>query len=106
MFFKNYKQHNQKKYPRESLFWEYDMKKFDWNDMKNIVIQRTIERGRIEDFYAILNLYGINSVKETIRQIPYLNSKDLSFVCTVFDLNKEELKCFIKKQSTNQHWNS
>ena len=105
MFFKDYKSHH-KAQIRESLLWEYDLKNFNWQEMRSVVIQRVIERGRLDDFYAILNLYGPKRVKESIKQIPYLNLKDLSFVCSVFNLEKENLKCYLKQQSTIQHWNS
>jgi hypothetical protein len=105
MFFDNYKSH-QKSQVRESLLWEYDMNQFDWENMQILVVQRVIERGRMDDFYAILNRYGPTGVREAIKQIPYLNPKDLSFVCSVFKIKKETLKCYTKQQSTIQHWNS
>lgn len=105
MFFDNYKLHQQAQI-RKTLFWEYDMDRFNWQNMRNIVVQRVIERGRTNDFYAILNMYGLDGVKEAIRQIPYFNPKDTSFVCSVFELKKEELKCYTKQQSNNQHWSS
>lgn len=105
MFFDNYKSH-QNAQIREALLWEYDLDQFNWEDMRILVVQRVIERGRMNDFYAILNLYGLTGVRDAIKQISYLNPKDLSFVCSVFNLKKEDLKCYTKQQSTIQHWNS
>lgn len=39
-----------------------------------------IERGRMDDFYAILNMYGLDGVVESIKDIPVLSAKDMSFV--------------------------
>lgn len=105
MFFDNYKLYP-KAQIRKTLLWEYNLDQFNWTDMRIVVVQRVIERGRIEDFYALLNLYGPNGVNDAIKQIPYLNPKDLSFVCSVFNLKKEDLKCYTKQQSRIQHWNS
>ena len=69
MFFDNYKLHRQAQI-RETLLWEYDMTRFNWHDMRSIVVQRVIERGRINDFFAILNLYGLDGVKEAIKRFP------------------------------------
>lgn len=91
---------------RPSLLWEYDLEKFDWQQMRNEVVQRVLERGRIDDFYAILNLYGMEGVKAALREIPYMNDKDMNFACVAFDLRKEELKCYTRKQSIPLHWNS
>ena len=41
MFFDNYKSY-QKAQVRESLLWEYDMDRFDWEDMRTIVVQRVM----------------------------------------------------------------
>ncbi len=105
MFFDNYKLYKDAKI-RNSLLWEYDFDKIDWQQLKDVIIHRVIERGRMNDFYAILNLYGIDGVKEAIKRIPFLNPKDMAFVCSIFDIKKEDLKCYSRKQLKNQHWNS
>lgn len=91
---------------RPTLLWEYDLSNFDWQKMRNEVVQRVLERGRMDDFYAILNLYGVEGVKAALREIPYMNDKDMNFACVAFDLRKEELKCYTRKQSMPLHWNS
>ncbi len=105
MFFDNYNLHQKAKI-RRTLLWDYNTDKVNWQDIRIVVVQRVIERGRPDDFYALLNLYGPEGVKEAIKKIAYLNAKDLSFVCSVFNLKKEDLKCYTKQQSTIQHWNS
>lgn len=105
MFFDNYKLHQSSKI-RNSLLWEYDIDRFNWEEMRTLVVQRVIERGRMDDFYAILNIYGLSGVKDAIKQISYLNPRDLSFVCSVFNLKKENLKCYSNQQLKIQHWNS
>jgi len=56
---------------RESLFWEFNMEEMDFELMKPVIVQRVIERGRLNDFYAILNLYGLEEVKNTIKKLNY-----------------------------------
>lgn len=101
MFFKDYKKHPEATV-RHTLLWEYDLEQFDWQNMRTVVVQRVIERGRMQDFYAVLNLYGLKGVREAIKNIPYLNLKDQSFVCAVFGIKKEELACYNKTQLANQ----
>ena len=56
MLFVDYKKHDIKEVnPR--LFWEYDLSDLNYQDMRNVVVERVIERGWTDDFYAILNLY-------------------------------------------------
>ena len=105
MFFDDYPLHKDAKL-RKSLLWEVDRSNIDWQGMRDLIVQRVIERGRPDDFYAILNKYSLKEVKEAIKNIPYLNPRDIAFVCTVFHLDKNELKCTISKRLKNQHWSS
>ncbi|MDR3654038.1 MAG: hypothetical protein P4L34_13845 [Paludibacter sp.] len=105
MFFDNYKKHSDAQL-RPSLLWEYKLEYFDWNSMRETVLQRVVERGRTDDFYAALNLYGLEGFKEGIKNIPSLSKKDMIFVSTVFGIKKQELKCYTQKQLHQKHWNS
>ena len=86
---------------RHSLLWEYDLTGFDWQYMRALVVERVIERGWDEDYYALFALYeGIEGVRKIIRdEVLLLSDKDIAFVCAAFNLKKEELKCYIRKQS-------
>lgn len=105
MYFKEYKKYKSATI-RESLFWEFNRDEVDMYLMKSTIIQRVIERGRINDFYAILNIYGPKEVKKTITELSYLSDRDIAFVCAIFQLKKTDLKCYLKKQSAVTHWNS
>lgn len=81
-----------------SLLWEYDLSDFDWWKSRKIVVQRILERGWLEDYYAGFNLYGgIEGFREIIKEIPFLSPRDINFACIVFDLKKEDLKCYTRK---------
>jgi len=84
----------------KAILWDYDLSSFDWTAMRRIVVQRVIERGREEDYLAIFHLYGgIEGVRQIImNEVPWLSPKDMSFVCRIFDLKKEELKCYTRAQ--------
>lgn len=88
------------------LLWEYNLEKVDYSSMRNVIVQRVIERGWPEDWYFILNQYGIDGVKSAIVELPYLNDKDMNFVSHQFDIPLTTLKCYIKKQSAISHWTS
>ena len=83
--------------PNKALLWEYDINTFDWQKSKRLVVQRVIEMGTPEDFFAAFDLYGgINGVREIVKSVPYLNDLNIHFVCTLFNLNKE-IKKFVNK---------
>jgi hypothetical protein len=89
---------------RRGLLWEYDISSFDWDAMRGVIVERVIERGREEDFYAIFQLYeDVEGVRKIIKDdVPYLSNKDISFVCAIFNLKKEELKCYARKLSRRE----
>lgn len=74
--------------------------------MRNIVVQRVIERGWRNDWNAALNLYGIEGTREAIKQLPYLNKKDMHFVSTIFKILLTDMKYYTKKQLEQAHWSS
>ena len=88
------------------LLWEYDLSDFDYQSMRNIVVQRVIERGWPNDWYFMLNYYGMDRVKSTIKDLLYLNDKDMNFVSHQFGIPLKTLRCYEKKQSLRQHWDS
>jgi|SRR5687768_4362591 hypothetical protein len=88
------------------LLWEYNTKEIDFLKMRNLVVQRVVERGWPNDWYFILNTYGIEGVKAAIQDIAYLNDKDMNFVSVLFNIPLTSLKCYEKKQSQPQRWNS
>ena len=89
-----------------ALLWEYDLQEFDWQAARTLIVQRVIERGHPEDYYAAFDIYGgIDNFREAIKAIPYLSPIDINFVCSIFNLKKEELKCCKHRQSSQRHWN-
>lgn len=89
-----------------SLLWEYDLSHFDWWKSRKIVVQRILERGWLKDYYAAFHLYGgIEGFREIIKEIPYLSPKDMNFACIAFNLKKEELTCYTRKQLREQLFN-
>jgi hypothetical protein len=105
MYFSDYKQHPVTAV-KSSLLWEYDLTNFDYQAMRRVVVQRVIERGWPNDFYAIFNLYGEDGVKQAIKELPYLNAIDMNFVSVVFDIPLNQLQCYEKRPLRPQHWNS
>ena len=96
-------------YPKQtispSILWEYDTTspEWDWNDMATRVVQRVIQYGDTQDYYAMLQIYGgFEGVKEIVKEIPELNPRDLNWACFLFNLKKEETKCYTRKSSRKE----
>lgn len=100
MFFNENTKYNNAKIDKR-LLWEFNVDDdFEWQNMKHLVVQRVIEQGKKEDFYALFNLYGgIEGVKNIIKEIDFLSKKDMNFVSIIFNIRKESLKCYSKMLS-------
>jgi len=90
------------------LLWDVDQSTIDWLAMRKFVVRRVIERGGMNDFYALFKLYGgVEGVKEIIRELPaLLSARDEALVLALFDLQKEELQCYKRRQSRDAYLNS
>lgn len=49
MSFSDWEQKSKDAKVSESLLWEYDLSRFDWYDMRTVVVPRVIERGWLKD---------------------------------------------------------
>ena len=95
----------------KGLLWDVNtsnMTDQDWQDMKLLVVQRVIELGDENDYYAIFKLYGgPKGVRDIIKQIrSAFSPKNEAFVRTIFNLKKEDLICYERKRLREIHLNS
>ena len=81
-----------------SLFWDIDISKLDWNRHKQLIVERVIQRGTLSAIKEVTEHYGIRELKSIIRQIPYLEKRDIAFVNIYFDIPLKELKCYTRKR--------
>lgn len=98
MIFSDWRQKSKGLQISRTLLWEYDLTRFDWLRFRVIVMQRVVERGTMNDFYAAIRLYGeIAKVPSIIKEIPTLSDIDMNFVCPVIGLKKEQPGCCTRK---------
>lgn len=91
------------------LLWDVDLKNFDRQKGRAIVVLRVIERGTMEDFYTLFRMYGgIKGVRKIIKNniLHFRYPQDLAFVCMAFDLKEEEMECYKRKLLREAYLNS
>jgi hypothetical protein len=90
------------------LLWDMDLEKFDLQKGKAIVAERVAERGTLEDFYTMFAMYGgVEKVREIYKnEVRHIDAYALPFICAAFDLKKEEMNCYIRKQLREKLLNS
>lgn len=90
---------------RRELFWDIDLKDFDYEQNKKLIIERVMNYGTVSEFRTILRHYGYDTVRHEIKKAGNLEPKTLEFVLSYFNLPKQSLRCYTKKQLNQAHWN-
>ncbi len=87
-----------------ALFWDVDLKKFDFKKYSIQVIDRVLMNGNIKDWVEIKNFYGLDKIKEIALQLRYLDKLTLNFCSWYFNIPKEKFRCYNTQQSVKEHW--
>jgi len=90
---------------RRELFWDIDFANLNLEKHKRLIIERVITLGNLEEFRQLLVIYKTEIIRQTIMELGYLDPKTMNFVISFFEIDKNQLRCYTKKQSTQQHWN-
>jgi hypothetical protein len=86
-------------------FWDFDYNKIDWQKSHKTVIARILERGGKSEWQELILFYGKQKVLTAIQnEIVFLPDYTIEEVCAYFNLKKETLLCYIRKQSKPGHW--
>ncbi|MFT4022791.1 MAG: hypothetical protein QM664_03280 [Flavihumibacter sp.] len=87
------------------LFWDQRYDEIDWVGGYRNIIARVIERGRQSDWQEMLRFYGhANIINALLHEIKYLPDFAIEDACNYFNLRKEDLLCYTRKQSRKEHW--
>lgn len=87
------------------LFWEYNLERTDWQRDSLGIIERVLERGTHEEWTELVRFYGLEKVKHILKdEIRFLFDEVMEDACSFFDVKKEDLLCFKRKQTHPGHW--
>jgi hypothetical protein len=67
----------------QQLLWEYDLDTFNYVKSYKIVIERVLERGTLEQWREMVQLYPREKILETIEWSAQLDKRDKEF-CRFF----------------------
>lgn len=87
------------------FFWEFIYDKIDWQENASTVIERILERGSTPHWQELIRYYGkeyiITSLKECITFLPNECIEETSLF---FNIKKEDMLCYKRKQLHPGHW--
>lgn len=87
-----------------NLFWDVDPEAIDFDKHRRWVVQRVLEYGRMEDWQAIRELYGLDGIVEAAQQARTLDPKAHAFLCLISGKPQDSFRCFTTKSYTRMHW--
>jgi hypothetical protein len=90
---------------RQSLFWDSNLEELDLQKHKRKIIVRVLERGTLQDWQAIKEFYGKDTIRDEVLQARSLDKYVLAFCSAYFDVPKEDFRCYSLIQYQKKHWN-
>ena len=80
---------------RQTLFWDADLKKIDLNKNKRYVIERILDRGRLDEYKWLRDTYSPEDIKNTItRERSQLDMKSRNFWSNFYRLDSNARRDF------------
>lgn len=62
-----------------ALLWEYDLETFNYDKSYKIVIERVLERGNLDEWREMVQIYTREQILETIEWSAQLEQRDKDF---------------------------
>lgn len=86
------------------IFWDTDYAKINWDDKARYVIERVLMYGTVADWRAIQQRYGMDRIRDETLQSRDLDPKSLTFLSVIFNIPKDQFRCYTQIQSSPGHW--
>ena len=87
-----------------ALFWDVNIEEVDLVKHRSSVIERITNRGRLDEFRAMVKFYGQETVKNVLINVRYLDKRTLSYCSLIFDVPITEFRCYKLAQLNPEHW--
>jgi len=86
-------------------FWDFDYDKIDWQASYKTIIARIIERGTEGEWMELIRFYRRNKVLNALKnEIVFLPDYSIEEASNYFSIPKEEMLCYIRRQSKPGYW--
>ena len=82
-----------------SYFWDVDVQKLDAIRSKRLIIERVFSLGELNEVLLLIDFYGEQEVIDTLCRVNFLDRKTLNFVSKLFNVPKEQFRCYKKTPS-------
>ncbi|MBT3301397.1 MAG: hypothetical protein HOD63_14065 [Bacteroidetes bacterium] len=87
------------------IFWDTEFENIDWEKKSRYVIERVVNYGSLSDWQAIKAYYGLDKIRVEMLLSRDLDPKSISFLSCIFNIPKEQFRCYSQILSNQPHWN-
>ena len=87
-----------------NLFWDIEETELDTEKNRRFIIERVLSHGKMSDWWALVKLYSLDTIKKEVVQIRYLDKVTLNFCSTFFHIPKTQFRCYNQPQSIQKLW--
>lgn len=88
------------------IFWDMDLSTLDYENNAPLIIQRVLEFGELNDWFAIKRHYGLNRIVTISQGFRTLEPEAVSWLCCLSNAKEEDFRCYRIAQSNPTPWNS
>jgi hypothetical protein len=81
------------------IFWDTNFENLDYDKSYKSIIERVFDWGDIDDIRQVRRYYGDEKVIHSLTNAMYLFDETIHFCSAIFEIPKENFKCYISKQS-------
>lgn len=92
---------NEKKFSDE-LFWDCKLEPFDYQKYPALIVDRVVHRGKLEDWNLMKSTFGVERIKQVLKELKYLNPKVLRSMSKLFDIPLTEFRSY--RNRGLMHW--
>jgi len=87
------------------IFWDVEASNISFDKDAEFIIPRVFQKGKLSDVQKILKYYEQEKLIKVLTNTRYLDKKTLALCCVIFNLQKEDFRCYTQKQFTQTPYN-
>jgi hypothetical protein len=89
----------------KQTFWDTNYDTLDFEKDSTFIMRKVFNFGTWNDVKAVVAFYGRERIKREVVQLADQKKNTLSFLCLLLDLNKDDFKWYLRRQSYQRPWN-
>lgn len=86
------------------LFWDVDKTNLEWKKHEAQIIEKVLIYGLLDDWKLLNLVYGKEKIKNVSRNLRSLDDVTLTFLCTIYELKKEDFRCYTERPLQTNFW--